>query len=71
MAGFHRKARGSYTIEASIWIPLLLFIMAGAMRMGVDLYTGIREAHEEVQLEELRGASDFYKSYWIGEIIHE
>lgn len=37
-----RTVKGVYTIEAAILIPLVLFIMAFGIHLGIELYTEVR-----------------------------
>lgn len=53
-------AKGSYTVEAAIIIPLFLFMMAGAMKVGLDLYTETKCAAEQEALENLWEVETFY-----------
>ena len=43
------KWRGSYTVEAAVIIPVLIWTMAAAMCTGIDLLHEVREEHEEKQ----------------------
>ena len=63
--------KGVYTIEASILIPLLLFVMATGIKIGLSLYGEIVDAHEEEQVMEVWAVEDFYKSNWIREVLDE
>lgn len=63
--------KGSYTIEASLMIPLLLFTMAIGMKAGLVLYTEIATAQEQEKNHELWGTEDFYKSYWMKEVLND
>ena len=38
-----RKVKAVYTIEAAILIPFTLAVMAFAIRLGIGLYTEVRE----------------------------
>ena len=46
------KWRGSYTVEAAVIIPVLIWTMAAAMCTGIDLLHEVREEHEEKQIED-------------------
>lgn len=71
MATKRNLRRGVYTVEASILIPILLFVIATGMRMGIALYQEIGEGTEADKVVEQWSVGDFYKSHWIGEVIHE
>lgn len=47
-----REWNGSFTIEASVYIPLLLFFYLFVMRAGTELYTETRETAVQIQTEE-------------------
>ncbi len=47
-----RKIDGSFTVEASLIIPLLLFLIVIAIRGGVDLYLECRATVECLEQEE-------------------
>lgn len=38
------RHKGSYTLEASIWVPTLIFCVTTALRMGIVLYEEIAQA---------------------------
>lgn len=49
-----RKMRASLTVEASILIPLTLFMIVGGINIGFDLFQQTRNASEiQKELEEL------------------
>lgn len=49
-----RKMRASLTVEASILIPLALFMIVGGMNIGFDLFQQTRNASEiQEELKEL------------------
>ena len=41
------KWRGSYTVEAAVIIPVLIWTMAAAMCTGIDLLHEVRGEHEK------------------------
>lgn len=57
-----RKAKASYTVEAAIIVPIVLFLVLGAVRLGVTLHGEVKEAacHYE-KLEELDAVSEIKK----------
>lgn len=58
----NRKAKASYTIEAAIILPIVLFIILGAVRLGVTLHQEVKEeaCHYE-RLEELDAVKEVKK----------
>ena len=53
-------AKGSYTVEACVWIPLTMGILAVSLRIGIALHEEIREASEGVDQETMWEVKDFY-----------
>lgn len=53
------KWRGSYTVEAAVIIPVLIWTMAAAMCTGIDLLHEVREEHEEKQIEDMWAVDSF------------
>lgn len=47
-----REWNGSFTVEASIYIPVLLFFYLFVMRVGMELYTETREMAVQIETEE-------------------
>lgn len=47
-----REWNGSFTVEASIYIPVLLFFYLFVMRVGMELYTETRETAVQIETEE-------------------
>lgn len=53
--------RGSYTIEASILIPIFLFMMITAVATSVDLYHEAEQAAEQQKTAKIWVVDDFYR----------
>ncbi len=62
-----KMLKGSYTIEAALTMPILLFTMVVAMKMGIHLYQEIQSEKEYQMVEELWTVKDFYRNQWIRE----
>lgn len=56
------KWRGSYTVEAAVIIPVLIWTMAAAMCTGIDLL------HEEKQIEDMWAVDSFYQYQTLKEV---
>jgi hypothetical protein len=54
------KRKASFTVEASILVPVLLFTMALAMKIGLFLYGEMKEQQESQRVEALWEVEDFY-----------
>lgn len=63
-----RCRRGSYTVEAAVWIPVLVFLFVAGIRIGLYLYEEINSQKEQQIAIELWEVKDFYKNQWIGEL---
>ncbi len=44
-----KRIRGVYTVEAAILIPFTCFVMAAGIRIGIDLYTLVRDEASEYE----------------------
>jgi hypothetical protein len=62
--------KGSYTVEAAIVVPLLLFVFVAAMNIAINLYQEIREGQPEYFSEELWVVDTFYKWEIAGGLIN-
>ncbi len=63
------RCKGSYTVEAALTVPLLVFVMAAGMRIGLGLYQEIKNENEAQLVEELWEVEDFYKNHWLKETL--
>ena len=43
------RVKGVYTVEAAILIPFTCFVMAAGIRIGIDLYTVVRDEASEYE----------------------
>ena len=62
------KWRGSYTVEAAVLVPLLIWTMATAMCIGINLLKEVRSEHEEEQIAELWAVDSFYRYQVLKEV---
>ena len=47
---FHeKKAKASYTVEAALIFPLLLFILLGGVKIGVELHGTVKQEAQEYE----------------------
>lgn len=63
------RLKGSYTVEAAIIIPIYIFIMTIAMRVGIKLYQEITSQTEYEIVEDMWLVDDFYRYKLIQEVI--
>lgn len=61
--------KGSYTIEASLTVPILLFAMAIGMLLAIDLYQETLKTDEYYLVEDIWAVESFYRDDLVGGII--
>lgn len=54
------KLKGSYTIEAAIYIPFILFLMLQSLKISIDYWQASRERVRCESLQELDTVREFY-----------
>ena len=62
------RLKGSYTVEAAIIVPILIFLLAIGMRAGLILYDEIRQEREQEILDGMWVVDDFYRFKNMGEL---
>lgn len=55
-----KKLKGSYTIEAAIYIPIILFIMCQTLQVAIDFWQESRDRAVNEVLQELDIVKEFY-----------
>lgn len=55
-----KRIKGSYTIEAAIYIPMVLFILFHSLRMGIDYWQRSKEREVSQVLQKLDIVQEFY-----------
>ena len=66
------KHKGSFTIEASIWCPMILSMAAYVLQGGIGLYQEVRDVdfyQEEIQSMDI--VEEFYHYQILKEVIEE
>lgn len=63
--------KGSFTIEAVIWIPLVLCMMLSVLREGIQFYEESVEREFSEEVETWDGVSRFYELWMIKELGEE
>ncbi len=63
--------KASYTVEAAFIVPVLLGAMALAMRLGISLYTEVRDGKEGEAVAEMWEVDEFYKYQVLREVVDE
>ncbi|SFG06068.1 hypothetical protein SAMN04487761_10333 [Lachnospiraceae bacterium C7] len=54
------KAKGSYTIEAAILVPLLIVVFMTSIKLGITLYQEIESEKEDQKIVNMWEVKDFY-----------
>ena len=57
---WRRKIKGSYTLEAAIYIPMILFMLFGALDIGVHYWQKSRERIVSQEVLNLDIVQEFY-----------
>ena len=55
-----RRWKGSYTVEAAIYIPFLLFIFFGSIEIAIQEWKESKEREISESLQELDMVEEFY-----------
>ena len=63
-----RMQKGSFTIEAVIWIPLMLFVMVGVLQEGIHFYKVCAEQESSEKIQNWDSVSGFYNSWGVKEL---
>lgn len=64
-----RRWKAGYTVEASILVPVMLWVFALAMQMGIAMY---EEVKEQPKTEEtLWEVKEFYVYQTVGEMVDD
>lgn len=63
-----KKLKASYTIEAAIYIPIIVFILCQSVRISIDFWQQSRDREVSQTLQEMDLVQDFYKYQIIEEL---
>ena len=66
-----RSLNGSYTVEGAIIIPIFIFMMAIAMKMGILLYQEIKTDTSYETATDMWLVDDFYNYQVVKEVVDE
>lgn len=66
-----RWEKGSYTLEAAILVPLVLFAVMKVSEIGIGCYMEIVEKAPSEELEKLDIVSEFYNYQILDEVWEE
>lgn len=63
--------KASFTIEASIYVPVMVFMMMWVLHTGVEFFLESRERGVNPTLQELDIVQEFYMYQGLGELGEE
>ena len=63
-----RTLKGSYSIEAAVYIPIILYMLFQSVEIGIDFWQKSKEREVSIWLQELDSVKDFYGYQIIDEI---
>lgn len=63
--------KGSYTVEAAIYIPMILFLLFQSLEIAIDCWQKSREREVYEALQELDVVKEFYGYQIIDEVRKE
>jgi hypothetical protein len=61
--------KGSYTVEAAIAVPILIFTFVIAMKIGISLYQEIRDGEPDYFNDDVWVVDTFYKQELAGGLL--
>ena len=63
--------KGSYMIEAAIWVPFVLLLIVMVLKLGIEFYQNSKNRENYYGLDELDIVQEFYNYQILGEIREE
>ena len=66
-----KRQKGSYTVEAAIYIPMILFILFQSLEIAIDRWQVSREREVCEELQELDIVKQFYTYQILDEVRKE
>ena len=63
--------KGSFTVEASVLVPMLIFMYILMINTGIHCYVEIREQKEQEAQEDIWVVEEFYKYQLLKGVIHD
>ena len=63
--------KGSFTVEASIYVPLVLFLIMNVLSTGIDFFQQSRERNKTISETEIDIVQEFYNYQNLKEIGEE
>ena len=66
-----RWKKASFTIEAAIYVPVILFVLFQAVDMGIQFFEWSKTREINLRLQEIQVVEDFYHYQILGEMWEE
>ena len=66
-----KKWKASYTVEASVIVPLVLWVLAVVMQLGIAMHEEIEGQTEQEAVADLWEVDEFYICQTVGEIVDD
>ena len=63
--------KGSFTVEASVLVPMLIFMYLLMINTGIHYYVEIREQKEQEAQEDVWVVEEFYKYQLLKGVVHD
>ena len=63
--------KGSFTVEASVLFPMLIFMYILMINTGIHYYVEIREQKEQEAQEDVWVVEEFYKYQLLKGVVHD
>lgn len=57
---WRKKVKGSYTLEAAVYIPMILFLLFGSLDIGIHYWQKSRERAVSQEVLQLDIVQEFY-----------
>ena len=66
-----RNCKASFTIEAAIYIPIVLFVLFQSINIGIWFFQWSKERERNICLQEINVIEEFYSYQILGEMWEE
>ena len=63
--------KGSFTVEASVLVPIFIFMYILMINTGIHYYVEIREQKEQEAQEDVWVVEEFYKYQLLKGVVHD
>lgn len=66
-----KQLKGSYTVEAAIYVPIILFVLVQSLEIGIEFWQESREREINIFLQEVDVVKEFYGYQIMREVMEE